>query len=229
MNAAYYDDLRIHLRGTATPECVLVLCHGYGAPGDDLVPVAELLCRAAPTLLCLVPEAPETVPGLPGSSAWWNFDFDLLMQAFARRDLTLIADTPPPNFDRLLTELQGRLQDALERTAVRQVPVNCLGFSQGGVVALALAPRINPKPSFCAAFSTLALGATHWLDGRFEGLRVLMSHGDADAVVPLACGHDLQQRLESAGAVPELKVFSGGHTLSMDVLAEVARLANAGA
>ncbi|MEM9195553.1 MAG: hypothetical protein AAGF12_40660, partial [Myxococcota bacterium] len=37
---------------------LLILMHGYGAPGDDLVPVAEALRAAVPELRVVLPEAP---------------------------------------------------------------------------------------------------------------------------------------------------------------------------
>src|SRR5258706_15794970 len=52
---------------------VAVLCHGFGAPGDDLVALVPLL-RASPEIRFVFPEAPLALPGIGGARAWWMLD-----------------------------------------------------------------------------------------------------------------------------------------------------------
>ena len=48
----------------------VVVLHGWGAPGDDLVPLAEALNR--PGVRFFVPAAP--LPEMGGGRAWWHLD-----------------------------------------------------------------------------------------------------------------------------------------------------------
>src|SRR3954462_9597681 len=58
---------------------VVVLMHGFGAPGDDLVDVAQFL-DVAKDVRFVFPEAPTLLQGGPGR-AWWMLD----MAAMERR------------------------------------------------------------------------------------------------------------------------------------------------
>src|SRR4029079_9918328 len=48
----------------------VIVLHGWGAPGDDLVPIAEALKR--PGTRFFVPAAP--LPEMGGGRAWWHLD-----------------------------------------------------------------------------------------------------------------------------------------------------------
>jgi len=51
-------------RGTATH--LIILCHGYGADGNDLIGLAPFWQRLMPTAAFVAPNAPERCPGSPG-------------------------------------------------------------------------------------------------------------------------------------------------------------------
>jgi phospholipase/carboxylesterase len=60
------------------PKLIVVLCHGYGAPGTDLVPFGPELLEHSPSLAervqFLFPEAPLSLEelGMPEGRAWWQ-------------------------------------------------------------------------------------------------------------------------------------------------------------
>src|SRR5579862_822263 len=51
-------------KGTATH--LVVLCHGYGADGNDLIGLAPYWQKLLPTAAFVAPNAPERCPGSPG-------------------------------------------------------------------------------------------------------------------------------------------------------------------
>src|SRR4051812_21076675 len=67
----------------------VVLMHGYGAPGDDLVSLGDSL-DAAPGTTFLFPEAPsmlvdpELVNLMGDARAWWPIDVGRFQRALAR-------------------------------------------------------------------------------------------------------------------------------------------------
>src|SRR5947207_7301835 len=67
------------------PALAVVLCHGYGASGTDLVPLAQPLLAAAaagakkPVLIFPAAPLDLTEQGMPGGRAWWPVDLDRLI------------------------------------------------------------------------------------------------------------------------------------------------------
>ena len=72
---------------TQHPQLVVVLCHGFGAPGTDLVPLGEELVDLRPELAesveFIFPAAPLSLEdiGLAGGRAWWHIDMEELVGA----------------------------------------------------------------------------------------------------------------------------------------------------
>src|SRR5262249_39494482 len=60
-----------HGRATA----LVVLLHGYGANGDDLIALAEGWQARLPAAAFVAPNAPETIPGMPGALQWFALTF----------------------------------------------------------------------------------------------------------------------------------------------------------
>src|ERR1043165_1641982 len=56
-------------RGSATH--LVVLCHGYGADGNDLIGLAPLWQRLMPTVAFAAPNAPERCAGAPMGYQWF--------------------------------------------------------------------------------------------------------------------------------------------------------------
>jgi phospholipase/carboxylesterase len=49
----------------------VVLLHGYGANGDDLIALGEGWRRQLPQAAFVAPNAPEAIPGMPGALQWF--------------------------------------------------------------------------------------------------------------------------------------------------------------
>jgi len=76
---------------------LVVLLHGYGAPGDDLVPLQRVL-NVPSEVRFAFPEAPLSPPDLAmyGGRAWWPIDVMALQQAAAAgRARDRMRETPP--------------------------------------------------------------------------------------------------------------------------------------
>src|SRR5687768_13074913 len=67
------------------PQLVVVFCHGYGAPGTDLLGLAPELIRVKSRLgsnvRFIFPEAPLSPAELYGGRAWWAIDMMRLVSA----------------------------------------------------------------------------------------------------------------------------------------------------
>src|SRR5262247_1933533 len=56
---------------TGAPTALVVLLHGYGANGDDLIALADGWRGRLPGAVFVAPNAPETIAGMPGSLQWF--------------------------------------------------------------------------------------------------------------------------------------------------------------
>ena len=167
-------------------EALLVLLHGRGADENDLFSLFELLDPRR-RMLCLTPRGPLSLP--PGGAHWY------VVRAVGYPD----PDTFHPTFERLERWLDAAVEDAglpHERVLVG-------GFSQGCVMAYALAlSAARPQPAGVAAFSGFLPtvdGLELDLAGR-SSLRVAIGHGVHDPIIGVEWGRDARARLEGAGA-----------------------------
>ncbi len=212
------------------PESVVVLCHGYGAPGTDLVPFAPELLDHSPALAgrvqFLFPEAPLDLDeiGMPGGRAWWHLDMRRLqLAAMSGQIRDLCADRPEG-----LISSRERLLESIGLWSERVgVPVSRFvlgGFSQGSMLATDVALHLDENPAGLIVLSGTLLNEAEWRERapRRKGLRVLQSHGDDDPLLPFAGAEALRDMLNEAGAVVEFVPFPGGHGIPAPVFDAVA-------
>jgi phospholipase/carboxylesterase len=206
----------------ASPEPALlcVLCHGYGAPGTDLVSLAGELVARRPALRGKVrfafPEAPLALEDVPfGGRAWWALDIVGLQRALATGDAGALLDEAPPGLAEARRQLLEALE-ALQRAAGLDMRRTVLGgFSQGAMLATDAALRADEPPAGLIVFSGTLLTADAWrkLAGRRRGLPVTQSHGLHDPLLPFARAESLRALLEEGGASVRFHAFPGGHGL----------------
>jgi phospholipase/carboxylesterase len=117
-------------------EQLLLLLHDYGGSGADMAPLAQALRSTFPQAAVLAPDAPQPSPppALPGADA------GPARPAFQWYD---VAGLKPQNWpDRVnaaLPGLQAWVQAQQQRLGVGPAATALGGFSQGAVMALALA------------------------------------------------------------------------------------------
>src|SRR5262245_27415216 len=136
--------LTVQITGTQNAATTAVLLHGFGASGDDLVPLADEL--DAP-MRFVFPAAPLELSGLYGDSrAWWLFDLEQLEEELRRGVPRDRSDEVPEGLPaarlqvtRLLDQLQARFSIPDERLVVG-------GFSQGAMLALDVALHRGKPP-----------------------------------------------------------------------------------
>jgi phospholipase/carboxylesterase len=115
---------------------VVVLLHGYGAPGDDLVPLFRVL-RAPRDTRFVFPEAPLVPPEIAayGGRAWWPIDTVALQRAAAEGRADERARMVPEGL-REANQQVNALLDAVERElGVNGEQIVLGGFSQGGMLS----------------------------------------------------------------------------------------------
>jgi phospholipase/carboxylesterase len=204
----------------------VILMHGYGAPGDDLVGLAGGIDAPVGTTF-VFPEAPALLGGagmdFGDARAWWEIDVSRFQRALARGNLDEVMNEVPTGLseatDRVLTML-----DALERergVAAERVVLG--GFSQGSMLALDVALRSTRPFAGLALLSSTLLAQGSWvpLMAARAGLRVFQSHGSTDGILPYAIADRLRRALVDAGLKVSFTSFDGGHGVPPSVVRDL--------
>jgi phospholipase/carboxylesterase len=202
---------------------VLVLMHGYGAPGSDLVPLWRQL-RVPRELRFVFPEAPISLDPSDSSSyaprAWWHIDIARLQLALQTgRAQELVNETPAG-----MAEARERVHsmlDAIERDlGVPRERLVLGGFSQGAMLAADTVLQSERSFAGLVILSGALVSASSWRPRMAlrSGMRVLQSHGRADPILPFAVAEMLQNELGQAGLRVTWLPFNGGHAIPDAVL-----------
>jgi phospholipase/carboxylesterase len=165
---------------------LVVLLHGLGADGNDLISLAPLFAQALPEAAFVSPNAPFPCDMAPMGRQWFSFQ--------DRDPAAVLAGARVA-----ATYLDAFIDAELERNGLTDDRLALLGFSQGTMMALHTAIR-RPQP--CAAvvgFSGALVGPELLAEEVRSRPPVLLVHGDADEVVPFQSMAAAEQALRAAG------------------------------
>lgn len=204
---------------------VVILLHGFGAPGDDLVPLWPSLAAPRGTRF-LFPVGPLSLSmGFGESRAWWMLDLDRLTkdrEAGRPRDLS---HEVPQGLPEARTHLLALFQDLDRRLGADPRQTVLGGFSQGAMLACDVALH-SPRPlAGLVLLSGTLVSQREWgpLMPKRKGLRVLQSHGTQDPLLPFGQAERLRELLTGAGMVVDWVSFRGGHDIPETVLTRLSR------
>lgn len=212
----------------AKPDAVVILCHGYGATGTDLVPIGQMLLRH-PKLAStqfLFPEAPLSLEelGMPDGRAWWPIDMRRLQMAVALGTFRDLRNDNPPHLVTAREMLLGLIRQWRERTGLPVSRFVLGGFSQGSMLATDVTLQLEENPAGLVVLSGTLLNEDVWRERSVHHklLRVFQSHGSNDPILPFAAAGWLRDLLNHAGADVEFLPFSGGHEIPLEVIQSAA-------
>jgi phospholipase/carboxylesterase len=210
----------------ARAEGLGVFCHGFGAPGDDLVPLgAEILSGpGTDSLALLFPAAPVSLAdkGMPGGRAWWSLDINRL-QTGSPLDAAEMAGREPPGSAGSAASLCEAVTTCSERLDLVPEQVVLGGFSQGAMVAADCAFRSGVARGGLCFLSGAPLNLGRWrLQAEaLSGRSVMQTHGTMDPILPYNGAEMVRDTLTAAGMKVEFRSFIGGHTIPSEVLTEL--------
>lgn len=205
---------------------VVVLMHGFGAPGDDLVPLWRVLDVPKETRF-VFPEAPLELGGMGfgfgTARAWWMIDVERLERAIAAgetRDLSQEVPEGLPEARAKVTEMLAALHDDWKVAGERLV---LGGFSQGSMLALDVALHVEQPLAGLVLMSSTLLAEHEWVPRMTArvGLPVVQSHGERDPLLPFSLAERLRDRLTEAGLKVDWVPFRGAHEIPPPVLERV--------
>ncbi|TWT57554.1 Phospholipase/Carboxylesterase [Thalassoglobus neptunius] len=209
-----------------------MLCHGFGAPGDDLVQLGQYFQRIlgadAERMTFVFPHAPISLAegGFGDSRAWWHLDMERLNQAITSgdfRDMRRESPAELPHARTLFTQVVTELSSELEIPASRVVVG---GFSQGSMLATDYALHAESKPAGLIVWSGTLLNEDVWrpLAPSLAKLPIFQSHGTTDPILPFEAAKWLHDLFRESGADAEFLEFRGPHTIPPEAIQNAALL-----
>lgn len=178
------DGPRLPPRSGGAPRQLVVLLHGYGADGADLLPLAEAWAPLLPDAAFVAPNAPEPCAEAPVGRQW--FPLSLRAPDEIRRGVTSAAPT-----------LHAFLDEELAARDLADGALALVGFSQGTMLALYSGPQRARKIAGILGYSGLIAWPVP--SGAAEKPPVLLFHGAADELIPAAALSAARQALNAAG------------------------------
>jgi phospholipase/carboxylesterase len=215
-----------------SPQFCVVLCHGFGAPGTDLVPLAEELAELVPEqseqITYIFPEAPLELGGYGSAGrAWWMVDVGRFQRAMNDpREMAQLRAEIPSGMLESSQMLRGCLEEVERHTCVPISRMLIGGFSQGSMVATDVALGLTHPPAGLCIYSGHLLAEPRWreLAKNRGALPVLQTHGKFDPLLPIAGAEQLRDLLIESGLPVEFITFAGPHTISIEGLRRCAAL-----
>ena len=175
---------------SGTARHLVVLCHGVGADGNDLIDLGPHWSPALPDTAFVAPHGPEPYDAGMTGRQWFSIGDrnPARMAAGAAHAAAILG--------RFIAEELAALSLPADRCTL-------VGFSQGAMTALYTGLRLATAPRGILSYSgaliapeTLAAEMTHKPP-------VLLVHGEDDAVVPVSRSRDAEAALREAGVPVE--------------------------
>jgi len=202
---------------------VVVLLHGFGAPGDDLVSLGQAL-EAPPGTRFVFPEGPLSLSmGFGEARAWWMIDLEKLNRDLSAGRPRDASGETPKGLAEARERVLALLDDLPRRLGADPKKTVLGGFSQGDMLACDVALRTDRPFAGLALLSGTLLARQEWvpLMPKRKGLKVLQSHGQADPLLPFFLAEQLRDLLTQAGLSVEWVAFRGAHEIPDMVLTKL--------
>ena len=175
-----------HGRAPGQAKSLVILLHGLGADGNDLIGLAPHLARAVPDAAFVSPHAPYPCDMAPFGRQWFSLQ--------VREPAAILAGVLEA-----AAHLNAFIDRELEAHQLAEDRLALIGFSQGSMMAMHVALRRAQPCAALIAYSGMLVG------GEILGAEiksrppVLLVHGEADEVVGFGAMGAAQAALNAAG------------------------------
>jgi phospholipase/carboxylesterase len=184
------------------PRQLVVILHGYGADGEDLIALGQVWRQVLPDALFIAPNAPEPCDGNPFGYQWFPLDLD--------RPASRLLGAPKAR-----PLIEDFLKELWDQTGLGPAETVLAGFSQGAMMALHVGVQLDEPLAGIVAFSGALIPPRHYASRP----PVRLFHGDLDTVVDPGLSRDALAALRAEGYDAALTLSPGiGHSISPEAL-----------
>jgi phospholipase/carboxylesterase len=162
-------------------QSLVILVHGYGSNGEDLIGLVPHWREALPDTAFVSPNAPQGCPGAPGGYQWWGFG--------AGSDRSAGVTSAAPILDAFIDAELGRHGLGDDRLAL-------VGFSQGTMMSLYVGPQRERQIAGIVGLSGALIDTG---EAPKTHPPILLVHGDEDPMVPIEAFYRAREALERQG------------------------------
>lgn len=200
------DGPRLAPLSGSKPDALVILVHGYGSNGDDLISLARMIQPALPNVAFVAPNAPSQLPRMAAAYQWWP------IETFSMTERAAGAAAAAPALDAFITQ-------ELEAAGLPSDRLLLVGFSQGTMMSLHVGLR-RPAPIAGIVGISGMLVAPDTFQAEIRSKPpVLLIHGTQDDVVPFRSMDLAETALKAVGVSVETHVSEGiGHSVAQDGL-----------
>jgi phospholipase/carboxylesterase len=168
---------------TTAPTSMVIILHGYGANGEDIIDLGRELQSSFPDTIFIAPHAPNPCELSPLGYQWFSLSdwSPVAMDQGAKR--------AAPWINNFIDAQLNQYKIAPDRLVLS-------GFSQGAMMALYMALRYPQKIAGVLGYSGALLCADEWSSITVQKPPVCLVHGIGDNIVPVAAFYHAKQILE---------------------------------
>ncbi|MEM6625008.1 MAG: dienelactone hydrolase family protein [Pseudomonadota bacterium] len=192
--------------GNATS--LVILLHGYGADGADLFGLSGPLSDHMPDTVFLAPNAPEKNTMNPMGYQWFPIPW-IDGSTEDQRDTSFRAS---------VDKLNAYLDEVMAAEGIPAAKTALIGFSQGTMMSLYVAPRREEAVAGVVGFSGRLVGENLAEEAKVKP-PVLLVHGDQDEMINVSEMSVAETTLRAAGFDVSSHISRGiGHGIAPDGL-----------
>jgi phospholipase/carboxylesterase len=174
---------RVEPTGTKV-EKLIILCHGFGSNGEDLMGLVPHLQQVMPNAAYVSPNAPEPCFGAPNGYQWFA------LSTLSREERLVGTIKAAPILDHFIDQ-------ELERYGLTNKDLVLIGFSQGTMMSLHLGLRRSSDIAGIIGFSGAMTMPDDWQSEITSRPPVVLIHGDMDNIVPVQMMSEAYDALKS--------------------------------
>jgi phospholipase/carboxylesterase len=190
----------------AEPSRLVILLHGLGADGNDLIGLAPYWARLLPTAEFLSPNAPFPCDMAPYGYQWYTSQ-----DRSPETSLAGVRAAAPI--------LDAFIDDALARRGLEESDLALVGFSQGTVMSLYVGLRRDKPLAGIIGYSGRLLAPELLASELRSRPKTLLIHGTEDPLIPYTSLAEAETALKAADVpVETVTSFGIGHSIDEEGL-----------
>jgi len=199
-----------HIPAGDGPFPTIIALHGWGASAHDLIGLAPIFDGGRSIVLC--PQGPLAFQAGPGQVGYGWFP------------LTGGGEADPAEVEAGIEKLERFLDKAIDALAVERRKIAILGFSQGGVMAYALALHHPGTYAGLVALSSWlpdAMAESVPANPELANLPTLVIHGTRDGMISIDLARESRDALAKLGVSATYREYEMGHEINPEALRQI--------